>query len=77
MFDAFMYLVVAERLAEAERIGEQARLLRGVRRPARLRARLGRLLIRLGVWLRPEPVGRPPDLLGPRGLPLTIWPGNR
>jgi hypothetical protein len=75
--DPFMSLVVSERLAEAERIGEQARRLRGVARPRSTRARLGRLLIAVGEWLRGGPRGRPPDVAGSGGLPLTIWPGNR
>lgn len=74
--DSFMDLMVAERLKEAERIGERARILEPFRRRHGLWDRLARLLAAVGAWRRSDRQGRPPDLGGSGGLPLsvlTIW----
>ncbi|HEX7124533.1 MAG TPA: hypothetical protein VF406_02005 [Thermodesulfobacteriota bacterium] len=76
--DPYLELVVSERLVEAERIGERARRLRGLGRPAGgVRARVGRLLIALGERLVGGSERRPPGVAASGGLPLTVWPGNR
>lgn len=70
--DGYLRVMVADRLAEAERLGDRARLLGSAGGRARLRSRLARFLVAVGVWLRSRRAGGPPAVQPAGGLALTF-----